>query len=94
MTPAPSSVLRLDEVLDLRAADALVSGLRERRGRDLLLDASGVRRLGGLCLQALLAASEAWAADDQAFCIIDPTPAFTESLERFGASLPLFAPET
>ena len=96
MTPDPAEatdVLRLDEVLDLRAARPLLEALRARRGQDLALDASAVRRLGGLCLQALLAAIDAWAADGRRLAFLNPSPGFIDGLERLGVSRALAAPD-
>jgi chemotaxis protein CheX len=50
-------------VLDLKAASPLRDQIVERRGSPLRLDASHVERLGGLCLQVLIAARAAWADD-------------------------------
>ena len=55
--------------------------------------ASGVRRLGGQCLQVLLSAQATWAADGHAFDVVEPSPEFTESLALMGAA-DLCPPET
>ena len=49
--------LALAPILDLKAAGPLRGALLERRGHPLELDAADVQRLGGLCLQVLLAAA-------------------------------------
>jgi chemotaxis protein CheX len=77
----------LPETLNLKAAAGLHADLAGARGHDLALDASDVQRLGGQCLQVLLAASEAWRADGLDFSIINPSDAFTHSLGLFGATL-------
>jgi chemotaxis protein CheX len=76
--------LRLDPVLDLKAAGALHTALLSRRGQDLLVDVSEVRRLGGQCLQILLAATKAWAADGRTLSFEAPSEAFIQSLHQFG----------
>jgi chemotaxis protein CheX len=77
--------LTLDAILDLKAAGPLKAALLERRGTPLSLDASGVQRLGGLCLQVLLAAERAWASDGQRLEIAPRSAAFDEALTLFGA---------
>jgi len=51
----------------------------------LSLDASGVQRLGGLCLQVLLSAEATWATDGHPFVISTASPAFAEGARRMGA---------
>ena len=76
-------------VLDLRASAPLQAELLALRGQDLRLDASGVRQLGGQCLQVLLAATSCWQADGQAFAVAAPSAAFVAALALFGAALPI-----
>lgn len=57
------AVLTLDANLDLRAAAPLREAFLERQGADLVVDASRVERIGGLCLQVLLSARETWRVD-------------------------------
>ena len=87
--PEPGPALPLPAVLDMRAAAPLAAELLERRGRDIELDASAVQRLGGQCLQVLLAARAAWNADGCGFRIASPSSGFTEGLVLLGA--PAFA---
>lgn len=79
------SPLRLPESLDLKAAAPLQSELIALRHQPLDIDASGVQRLGGLCLQVLMSAQASWATDGVAFSISSPSPAFQEALSLFGA---------
>jgi chemotaxis protein CheX len=77
-----SDALELPSILDLIAAPGLLEAFTSRRGTALTVDAGGVQRLGAQCLQVLLAARAAWAADGQ--------PLMWESLsEEFSASLEL-----
>ena len=76
--------LRLVDSLDMTAAAPLANELKGLRGGPLRLEADGVRRLGGQCLQVLIAARDAWAADGQAFEIGDPSPDFAEAAALFG----------
>jgi chemotaxis protein CheX len=78
--------LRLPEVMDLRAAAPLANDLLAVRGQPVTLDASAVERLGGLCLQVLMAARQTWAGDHIAFTLANPSPAFADCLSLLGAS--------
>ncbi len=78
------AVLELSPVLDLIAASALLEAFTQHRGQAIRLEANGVQRLGGQCLQVLLAARAAWAADGQNFLIENESDEFTASLELLG----------
>ena len=54
-------------------------------GRDLVLDASGVQRLGGLCLQVLLSAARTWAADGVNLRLGSVSQPLGEQWAAFGA---------
>ena len=75
----------LPAVLDLGQAPALRSELLARRGSALTLDASAVDRLGGLCLQVLLAARRTWEGDGHALAIASASEAFLNQWTAFGA---------
>ena len=78
--------LVLAEALDMRAAAPLLEAVRGRRGGDLELDASCVERLGGQCLQVLLAAEAAWAADGCGFQHTHASTPFNDAWALMGAS--------
>ncbi len=80
-----SEALVLAQALDLRAAAPLLQDIRARRGQALILDGSVVERLGGQCLQVLLAAQAAWAADQQGFTILNPSTALKDGWALMGA---------
>ena len=82
-TPAE---ITLTDVLDLTEARPLADALLGVRGQAVALDASGVERLGALCLQVLIAARRTWAADGSPFAIIRPSAAFSEQCARLGAA--------
>jgi chemotaxis protein CheX len=84
----------LAEALDLPAAAPLAADLLARRGQDLSLDASNVRRLGGQCLQVLLAARATWQADGQMFRIITASSDFAEGSALLGAGDLALHPES
>ena len=81
---ATEAVLELSPVLDLVAASALQEAFTQHRGHSIRLDASGVQRLGGQCLQVLLAARAAWAVDGKNFLIEHESEEFSTSLELLG----------
>ncbi len=78
--------LDLPPVFDLVAAPALLDKVLQRRGQSLSLDAGHVQRLGAQCLQVLLAARAAWAADGRALLLQNPSDEFIASLELMGLS--------
>ena len=84
--PPGDNALHLDAVLDLKAAKPLADALTARRGADLEVDASEVRRLGGLCLQVLLSAVATWQGDGRTLTFLNPAPAFIEGLELLGVA--------
>jgi chemotaxis protein CheX len=88
MTSEPDDQGRyaLPETLNLKAAGGLYADLAAARGHDLALDAGEVQRLGGQCLQVLLAARDAWRSDGFDLSIVNPSDAFTQALRLFGAT--------
>jgi chemotaxis protein CheX len=86
LAPAPEAPaqLRLGAILDLKAAGVLHRDVLAMRGRNAKVDASEVVRLGGQCLQVLLAALCAWKADGLSFSIVNPSPSFLQTLDLFG----------
>jgi chemotaxis protein CheX len=78
--------LQLPAVLDVKAASALQQQFLDRRGTALQVDASRVERLGGLCLQVLLAAQAAWTADRQALVFENPSHELRAGLGAFGVA--------
>ena len=78
--------MRLPQNLDLGAAGPLWSDMCAARGQPLELDASGVERVGGLCLQVLLAAQAQWRVDGIAFAVTNPSAAFADGVRLMGAT--------
>ncbi len=76
----------LAETLDLLAATPLATALLAKRGQDVVLDGTAVRRLGGQCLQVLLAARASWQADGRSFRVAGVSPEFAHGLALFGAA--------
>lgn len=81
-----SEAIVLASVLDMNAAEPLKAALLAVRGQVVVLDASNVERLGGLCLQVLLSARKTWAADGVELTIAPQSEAFSEQWAAFGAS--------
>ena len=81
-----AETLVLPAVLDLKAAAPLKATFLEHRGEDVMIDASGVQRLGALCLQVLLAARRAWSEDGHELRFEPRSDAFADALTLFGAT--------
>jgi chemotaxis protein CheX len=81
-------IVKLPEIMDLRAAAPLAREMLALRGVPVSLDASHVERLGGLCLQVLLSAQMTWRADNVALRVVAPSAPFLESAAAFGALPP------
>lgn len=75
--------LNLPERLDLISARPLARDIAAIDG-DIRLDASGVRFLGGLCLQILLATRQHCVAGDLAFAITNRSAEFDDAIRSFG----------
>jgi chemotaxis protein CheX len=80
---APKPLL-LPEVLDLTAAAPLAQSFLSRRGTELSVDASSVRRVGAQCLQVILAAAMTWKADGLRLSLDKPTEEFLEGTRLLG----------
>ncbi len=81
--------VQLKPVLDIQQATPLKAELLSLRGQAAEIDASGVERLGGLCLQVLLSAQQTWQADGHDLSITGASEAFVSQWTAFGApSLP------
>ena len=85
--------ITLETTLDIGAAKRLLEEIREARGSHLDIDAARVERIGGLCLQVLLAAKAAWRADHAEFRILNPSEMFLDGVTLMAASELLAAGE-
>jgi len=79
----------LGPALDLSAAAPLRTLLLAHRFQDLDLDASAVSRVGGQCVQVLLAAKRTWDADGRAFRLLNISDACRDALAITQARAPL-----
>lgn len=86
--------LALDENLDLTAATDLTKSLLTLRGAPLTLDASGVKRIGALCLQVIASATASWGHDQVPLSIASPSSEFLEARRLLGltAAIPVEEP--
>ena len=83
-----SATLTLPAILDLRAVTQLKADIQAHSGAALDLEASSVERLGGLCLQVLIAAEAQWRSLGHAFRLANPSPAILNDLRLMNAALP------
>jgi chemotaxis protein CheX len=81
-----SASLSLAAVLDLSQAEPLKAALLPMRGQTVVIDASRVERLGGLCLQVLMSAQQTWARDGHVLKIDDASREFVDQWNAFGAA--------
>ena len=76
--------MQLPSTLDLAAAAPLWARMRDAKGQPLALDASDVERLGGVCLQVLLAAKAQCTAGGVSFQVDNPSEAFISAAAVMG----------
>ena len=86
--------IALDARLDLPAAAPLAEALRARTGENLDIDAGAVTHLGGLCLQVLMAAAEAWRSSGNALTFSARSEDFDSALAVFGLTPEALISET
>jgi chemotaxis protein CheX len=80
--------LALAPVLDLNEASALHGKLMSMRGKDVVIDASAVERLGVQCVQVLVAGARTWQADKKSFLIEKASDAFEKTMLLIGIDEP------
>lgn len=78
--------LRLASVLDLNEASALHAVLMSRRGEELFIDASGVEKVGTLCVQVLMSGAKTWESDSLKFRFSKISNAFSKTLQLIGVN--------
>ncbi|NKN34856.1 STAS domain-containing protein [Agrobacterium sp. a22-2] len=79
--------LELPAVLDLNEASALRDKLLSMRGSGLTVDASGVERVGALCVQVLMAGAKAWEEDKHPFSVTKASDAFLKTIQLLGLNI-------
>ena len=80
------ATILLPSILDLKAAGPLKVEIQSHAGSALDLDASKVERIGGLCLQVLLAAAEVWRTAGLAFRLVSSGEAVCNDARLLGAA--------
>jgi chemotaxis protein CheX len=88
-----TNALDLPPVLDLVAAPGLLEAFLARRGQVLAVEGGAVQRLGAQCLQVLLAARAAWAADGLALQVRNMSEEFSATLSLLGVAPADLAPD-
>ncbi len=83
---AASGKLALSPILDLNEASVLHGKLMSMRGKDVVIDASAVERLGVQCVQVLVAGAAAWQADKKSFLVEKASDAFEKTMQLIGIS--------
>jgi chemotaxis protein CheX len=86
--------IALASELDIKAAAPLATELIAVRGTALTIDASGVERIGGQCMQVLLAAAEIWRTDGSSLSIAEPSAAFVAAIGTAGLDITQFTTGT
>jgi chemotaxis protein CheX len=78
--------LELPAILDIAVASQLQEALLARRGAPLVVRGAAVQRLGAQCVQILLAARNAWAADNHMFRLVDGSEELFATLALLGVA--------
>lgn len=84
--------IALAEVLDLNEAVELHGKLMSMRGKDVVVDASAVKRAGAQCIQVIFAAAKSWEEDKKSFKLEKVSDAFKATMQLAGVNFePLVA---
>lgn len=76
--------LQLPERFDSSSAADALEFFRAHRGKPLVVDASGVRRVGAQSLQILVSAGRTWRADGLRLFVENPSPELLEAASLLG----------
>ncbi len=79
--------ISLAAVLDLNEASALRGTLMRLRGSNVAIDASGVERIGTLCVQVIMAAAKTWDEDKLSFTFSKVSDAFQKTMQVIGVDI-------
>jgi chemotaxis protein CheX len=86
--------ISLAAVLDLNEASTLRGKLMGMRGSNVVIDASGVERVGALCVQVIMAAAKTWDEDKLSLTFSKVSDAFQKTMQLIGVDMtPLLAKE-
>lgn len=83
---AATKTLSLDNVLDLNAAGSLHSKLMALRGSNLAIDATGVERVGTLCIQVLMSAAKTWEEEKKSLTFSGMSDALMKTMQLSGVN--------
>lgn len=81
-----AQILELPEVLDLNAASRLHEQILTLKGKEIVVDATAVKRVGAQCVQVLLAAARFWRAERLQFHVGTGSDAYATTLQLLGIS--------
>ena len=79
--------ISLAAVLDLNEASTLRGKLVGLRGSNVVIDASGVERIGALCVQVIMAAAKTWNEDKLSFTFSKVSDAFQKTMQLIGVNI-------
>ncbi|PZM12026.1 STAS domain-containing protein [Rhizobium tubonense] len=79
--------ISLAAVLDLNEASTLRGKLMGLRGSNVVVDASGVERVGALCVQVIMAAAKTWDEDKLSFTFSKVSDAFQKTMQLIGVNI-------
>ncbi|AVA20299.1 MULTISPECIES: STAS domain-containing protein [Rhizobium] len=79
--------ISLAAVLDLNEASTLRGKLVGLRGSNVVIDASGVERIGALCVQVIMAAAKTWDEDKLSFTFSKVSDAFQKTMQLIGVDI-------
>ncbi len=83
---AVSTAFQLPERFDSAAASDVLDGFKSRRGSALIVDASGVRRVGAQAMQILISATRTWQADGHTLTLENPSAELIDAAALLGLS--------
>lgn len=79
--------LSLPETFDRKAVSTFARTLLDHRGADMILDASGVHRMGTLAVEMLISARKQWQADGWAMSVSNASDPFLTAIHAAGTSV-------
>ena len=82
-----AKTISLAAVLDLNEASTLRGKLMGLRGSNVVIDASGVERIGALCVQVIMAAAKTWDEDKLSFTFSKVSDAFQKTMQLIGVDI-------
>ena len=84
MTGCDGLAIALPARFDGDSVPDLLASLAAARGADLMLDGSGVERIGGPALQLIVSAFRTWREDGMRLRLASPSPHLMMALDKLG----------